>query len=196
MNRIIIIAAILLAAVPAQARQRTVSAQGPVFSGGLWSYPVAAPRGTVIVHRHAARRTPRQRSRLARHIRRDPGITHATPLRVAGNGLVAPLAEKVAQITRECGSRVVSAVRHTYIAGTHHISLHASGKAADVAGNPSCIYSMLHGWSGGYSVDYGRVRHVHISYDPDGGREWGARFQHYAHHRRHHHLHHRRHLWA
>ncbi len=35
-------------------------------------------------------------------------------------------------------------------------------------GNPNCIYSMLHGWPGGYSVDYASVKHVHISYVHDG----------------------------
>lgn len=94
------------------------------------------------------------------------------------NGVVGPLAAKVRQIQAACGSRVVSSVRHTYIAGTRRISLHASGKAVDMVGNPSCIYSHLRGWAGGYSTDYGRVRHVHISYDPNGKREWGRRFAH------------------
>lgn len=107
-------------------------------------------------------------------------------------GLVAPLASKVAAIVADCGSKLISGVRHTFVAGTHRISLHAFGEAADVSGNPSCIYSMLQGWPGGYSTDYGRMHHVHISYEP-GGREWGTRFvhgggghhRHYAHHRHH-----------
>ena len=105
------------------------------------------------------------------------------------NGIVSPLANKVAEIQSACGSKVISAVRHTYIAGTRRISLHASGKAVDMSGNPSCIYGHLAGWAGGYSTDYGRMAHVHISYDPDGGREMGARFVHgggrirYARHR-------------
>jgi hypothetical protein len=90
-------------------------------------------------------------------------------------GIVAPLAAKAAEIVSGCGSRVVSGVRHTLIAGTRTLSLHASGRAVDVAGNPSCIYRHLAGWPGGYSTDYGRVRHVHISY---GGREDGLRFAH------------------
>lgn len=182
---ILTIAAAVLFAVPAHARDR-----GPTFSGGIWTYAVPAPAGTIIVHRHASRAVHRSR-RLARHIRTDPGISKPEPRAVAANGLVEPLAEKVAEIVHSCGSHVISAVRHTYIAGTHRISLHAYGEAADVSGNPDCIYSMLHGWPGGYSIDYGRVRHVHISYEP-GGREWGSRFahgghrRHYAHHRRHH----------
>lgn len=98
-------------------------------------------------------------------------------------GLVAPLATKVAEIQAACGSKLVSGVRHTYVAGTRRVSLHASGKAADVQGNPSCVYSLLAGWAGGYSTDYGRVKHVHISYDVEGGREMGARFVHGGGHR-------------
>jgi hypothetical protein len=110
-------------------------------------------------------------------------------------GIVSPLAHKVAEIVSNCGSKVISAVRHTYIAGTRHISLHASGKAVDIAGNSGCIYAHLHGWPGGYSVDYGRMRHVHVSYDASGGREMGARFVHggghYAHRTRYARYHHR-----
>jgi hypothetical protein len=93
-------------------------------------------------------------------------------------GLVGPLAAKVAQIQAACGSSMVSGVRHTRIAGTRTTSLHSYGKAADLAGNPACIYAQLTGWPGGYSIDYARVRHVHLSWDPDGRREWGVRFRH------------------
>jgi hypothetical protein len=129
--------------------------------------------------------------RAVRAPRARPVVSYGAPSPSIGttiSGIVAPLAAKVAEIQSACGSKVISAVRHTYIAGTRHISLHASGQAVDVAGNPSCIYSMLHGWAGGYSIDYGRVRHVHISW---GGLEQGLRFAHgggrtrHA-HRRHH----------
>jgi len=90
-------------------------------------------------------------------------------------GVYGPLAAKAREIASACGSRVISGVRHTRVAGTRRMSLHASGRAVDMAGNPSCIYAHLHGWSGGYSTDYGRVRHVHISL---GGREDGVRFAH------------------
>lgn len=93
-------------------------------------------------------------------------------------GIVAPLAAKVAQIQAACGSSVISGVRHTRIAGTRRMSLHAQGKAVDMVGNPSCMYSQLQGWPGGYSTDYGRARHIHISYDAEGGREMGLRFVH------------------
>lgn len=125
----------------------------------------------------------------------DASTTHhvESAVRAVGhriNGLVPPLAAKIAEIQAACGSAVISTLRHTLVAGSGRPSLHNVGQAADVRGNPSCIYSHLSGWPGGYSVDYGRVRHVHISYSY-GGREWGARFQHY-HGGRHRH-HHRRH---
>jgi hypothetical protein len=53
--------------------------------------------------------------------------------------------------------------------------MHASGRAVDIRGNPSCIHGHLQGWPGGYSVDYG-VQHVHISL---GGHEDGLRFSHH-----------------
>lgn len=102
-------------------------------------------------------------------------------------GVVAPLAAKAREIQSICGSRIISAVRHTYIAGTGgRLSLHASGRAIDIVGNPSCIYAQLRGWPGGVSVDYARVRHVHFSYNPRGA-EWGTRFNHYRGGRRHRH---------
>lgn len=108
-------------------------------------------------------------------------------------GVNPVLAAKVASIVGTCGSRVISTVRHTYVAGTRRISQHANGTAVDITGNPACIYGQLHGWEGGYSVDYGAVRHVHISI---GGREAGARFVHGGGHRRHY-AHHRHHShWA
>jgi hypothetical protein len=100
---------------------------------------------------------------------------------VSTSDLVGPLASKVANIVNSCGAKVVSAVRHTLVAGTRTLSLHASGRAADVQGNPSCIYAMLRDWpgqGGGYTTDYKRVRHVHNSY---GGREAGLAFRHGGH---------------
>lgn len=96
-------------------------------------------------------------------------------------GVYAPLADKAREIEASCGSRVISGVRHTRVRGSGRWSLHASGKAIDMAGNPGCIYAHLRGWRGGYSTDYGRVKHVHISL---GGREDGARFAHYSGRRR------------
>lgn len=90
-------------------------------------------------------------------------------------GVAPELAAKAREIASACGSRVVSGVRHTRVAGTRRMSLHASGRAVDMAGNPACIYARLRGWPGGYSTDYGRVRHVHFSL---GGREDWMRFAH------------------
>lgn len=106
------------------------------------------------------------------------------------SGVVAPLAAKAREIVANCGSVVISGVRHTYIAGTGgRLSLHASGRAVDIKGNPACIRAHLAGWPGGASTDYAAVQHTHISYAP-GGPEWGRRF---AHHRgQHRHRHHRR----
>src|SRR3954454_25198191 len=110
-----------------------------------------------------------------------PRSERPTPVRVGG--IVSPLAAKVREISSSCGSSIVSGVRHTRIADTRRRSLHASGQAVDMKGNPRCIYQHLARWSGGYSTDYGRVQHVHISYS-GGGREWGLRFAHRAHHHR------------
>ncbi|QLP98527.1 MAG: hypothetical protein HZY79_15655 [Rhodoblastus sp.] len=86
------------------------------------------------------------------------------------------LAAKARAIVRACGSHVVSARRHTRVAGTRRMSLHARGLAVDLRGNPRCIYARLKGWRGGYSVDYRRVDHAHVS--GPGGREDGLRFVH------------------
>lgn len=94
-------------------------------------------------------------------------------------GLVGPLAAKLASIQAACpGTHAISGVRHTRIAGTRRMSLHAQGKAVDVRGPYGCIYAQLKGWNGGYSTDAGRVQHIHISYDAAGGREMGLRFAH------------------
>ncbi len=95
------------------------------------------------------------------------------------SGIVAPLAAKLASIQAACpGTQMISGVRHTKIAGTNVMSLHAQGKAVDVRGPYSCIYAQLRDWSGGYSIDAVRMRHIHISYDEAGGREMGLRFTH------------------
>lgn len=116
-------------------------------------------RAAHHVHYHKLdRRTPKRSGRLDR--------------------VVGPLASKVRQIQSACGSVVISSVRHTRVARSRHMSLHASGRAVDLRGNPRCIYAQLRGWTdhgGGYSIDYGSVQHVHISY---GGREAGLAFRH------------------
>lgn len=94
-------------------------------------------------------------------------------------GLVGPLQSKLASIEAACpGTQAISTVRHTLIAGTRVMSLHAQGKAVDVRGPYGCIYGQLRDWTGGYSTDAGRMQHIHISYDDTGGREMGLRFAH------------------
>ncbi|MDQ8730411.1 hypothetical protein [Bradyrhizobium sp. LHD-71] len=93
-------------------------------------------------------------------------------------GIVPALAAKVAQIQSVCsGAHVISAVRHTRIRGTGRMSLHATGEAVDMRGNPSCVYAQLRDWPGGYSTDYARAKHIHISLAAN-GREAGLRFTH------------------
>ena len=99
-------------------------------------------------------------------------------------GIKGQLATKAQEIVASCGSTVISGWRPgARIAGTRHVSLHASGRAVDIKGNPHCIYSHLQGWPGGYSIDYGAVQHVHVSL---GGTEDGLRFAHNGAHHRHH----------
>ncbi len=107
--------------------------------------------------------------------------------RLSLDGLPYQLTAKIQELESVCGSRVISAYRPgARVRGSGRLSLHGFHEAADLAGNPGCIYAHLQGWPGGYSTDYGRVRHVHISYSPSSGREMGARFAHYSGHRHHH----------
>lgn len=106
----------------------------------------------------------------------EPGVL---PRELSSAGLVGPLQSKLASIEAACpGTQAISTVRHTRIAGTRVMSLHAQGKAVDVRGPYGCIYGQLKDWSGGYSTDAGRMQHIHISYDDAGGREMGLRFAH------------------
>ncbi len=97
--------------------------------------------------------------------------------------LTPKLADKITSILAACeGSRITSAYRRgARVRGSGRPSLHSKypSRAADLAGNPVCIRKQLVGWEGGLSTDYARVRHYHVSYDPN-GREWGARFAHYS----------------
>lgn len=104
-----------------------------------------------------------------------PRVSRGT---ISMKAVVPALAAKVAQIQAACpGAHVISAVRHTRIRGTRRMSLHATGEAVDMRGNPSCVYAQLRDWPGGYSTDYRRARHIHISLAAN-GREAGLRFTH------------------
>lgn len=125
----------------------------------------AQPGAAEPPHRRAAARAPR-------HPARSQGASLT--------GVYGPLAAKAREIVAACGSRVVSGVRRTRVAGTRRMSQHASGRAVDLRGNPACIYARLRGWRGGYSTDYATAPggpHVHVSL---GGCEDGRRFAHRA----------------
>jgi hypothetical protein len=112
------------------------------------------PRVTKVVKKHAGS----AKSSAGRSV----SLAGVTPVLVA----------KAHEIMANCGSTVVSA-----ISSRPNRSNHPIGRAVDMVGNPTCIYAHLKGWPGGYSTDYSAVRHVHISYNPN-GQEWGLRFAH------------------
>ena len=127
---------------------------------------------------------------VARWAARRPVVRHSNPVRQIVTGAVAAitglaslpgeLAAKVAEIAGACpGFHVISGCRPgARVAGTRIVSLHASCRAADIAGpNYGCAYAHLQGWPGGVSTDPERVAHIHLSWAP-GSREQGARFRH------------------
>ena len=156
---------------PVHARQRGQRRVEPAFS---MMQPAATPR--------LSRRQQRALERAQRNFEPAPrAVAERASYASEGYsaGLVGPLAAKLASIQAACpGTQAISGIRHTRIAGTRRMSLHAQGKAVDVRGPYGCIYAQLKGWSGGYSTDSGRVQHIHISYDDAGGREMGLRFAH------------------
>jgi len=154
---------------PVHARQRSQRKSAPAY----FTAESAAPR--------LSRRQQRALERAQRNVERSPRVAERASHASEGysSGLVGPLQAKLASIQAACpGTHAISGIRHTRIAGTRRMSLHAQGKAVDVRGPYGCIYAQLKGWDGGYSTDAGRVKHVHISYDPGGGREMGLRFAH------------------
>lgn len=163
---------------------------GPEVARSVKAKQGAKPRARVKKHRRYVP-TPKPRpdsvDTLSLYGGAKREAIEAAPTRWLA-GVVAPLAAKAREIVTDCGSKVISGVRHTYIAGTGgRLSLHASGRAVDIKGNPACIMAHVRGWPGGVSTDYAAVNHTHISYAP-GGPEWGKRFAHYRggkRHRRH-----------
>ncbi len=139
-------------------------AASPAYAQSALEY---AASGMGQANMQKAHNGPRISKRFSRRLIRSEGMLA---------GVYGPLAAKAMEIEAACGSRVISGVRHTRVRGSGRWSLHASGRAVDMAGNPRCIYAHLKGFAGGYSTDYGRVAHVHISL---GGREDGLRFAHY-----------------
>lgn len=161
------LAVAMLFASPAEARRHRTSGLHPECNITMPCEPYTTSRVAV----RQARLKPAGQVKIGRSSERPVAARASKSL----DGVVPELAEKVREIVSTCGSEIWSAVRHTRVAGTRIMSLHASGRAVDLHGNPSCIYALLRGWPGGYSTDYGRVNHVHVSY---GGREHGARFAH------------------
>ena len=173
-----VLAALILCALPVAAQAKPARYPVTEFNGDRYASQMAQGASARDVTR-SVRDSRKARPRGGKRQRRPVSSWHSLA------GVVGPLASKTQQITAACGSRVISAIRYTRIAGTGgRLSLHASGRAVDIAGNPSCIYAQLRHWPGGVSVDYGRVKHVHVSYAP-GGAEWGVRFNHYRAKRRH-----------
>lgn len=164
----------------------SMSCDAPVAESPRVSAPV---RKSWRRSRERAAQAPLVREALAYAPADDVPVARE-PRNVRGvsiSGIVPALAAKAAAISAACpGAHVISAVRHTRIRGTRRMSLHASGEAVDMRGNPSCIYAQLRDWPGGYSTDYGRAQHVHISLSSS-GREMGLRFAHGGGRGKHHH---------
>jgi uncharacterized protein YcbK (DUF882 family) len=154
-----------------------------------WGEPQVSPRAERAAQRQVASIEPAQQLHEAlAYAPPAAPVERDKPADMPMTGIVPALASKVAQIESACaGVHVISGMRHTRIRGTGRMSLHASGEAVDMRGNPSCVYAQLRDWPGGYSTDYGRVQHVHISLAAN-GREAGLRFVHGGggHHRHHH----------
>lgn len=131
----------------------------------------------------ASRDDDRESFTLARHRpthRASRKRTRLADNTISLDGITAPLAAKAREIIASCGSKVVSAIRRGARVYGGSRSNHASGRAVDLQGNPSCIYSHVRDWPGGVSTDYASAPggpHVHLSYFP-GGMEWGLRFRH------------------
>jgi hypothetical protein len=138
-----------------------------------FTYAPAHQRAAAVAQ-HPRFVTHLGRTRLSHFHRWQHEDSHAVNV----TGIEGTLAAKAHEIVASCGSTIISGFRPgARIAGSGHVSMHASGRAVDIKGNPGCIYSHLHGWPGGYSVDYGSVQHVHVSL---GGFEDGVRFSHHG----------------
>jgi hypothetical protein len=81
----------------------------------------------------------------------------------------------VSTLQAKCGAKVISGFRAGAVIPGGGQSCHATGQAVDMVGNYACMYSVLRSWPGGYTLDLGRCKHIHIS---SCRREWGMRFNH------------------
>jgi hypothetical protein len=152
---------------------------GTFIIAGLVLLLLASAASAYVRHRHHhhAAAVAASHAQIKHHAsRRQRHFVHRD---VAPLGcLPAELRAKVVEIVGACGTHIIRTFTPgAIIAGTSHLSEHAFCRAADLAGNPICIYAHLRGFRGGYSIDYGRMRHVHVSWHP-GGWEQGVRFVH------------------
>lgn len=85
------------------------------------------------------------------------------------------LGDIVSQLKSQCGGKVISNFRAGARTPFGVQSCHATGQAVDMVGNYSCMYQVLRSWPGGYTLDAGRCKHIHISACQ---MEWGMRFNH------------------
>jgi hypothetical protein len=119
-----------------------------------------------------------RRGRYMRHTH-----TGGSARSVSTAGMPAPLVAAIDSVQRQCpGFRVISGFRRgARVRGSGRASLHASNRAADIAGGSfQCAYRVLADFQGGLSIDATAVKppHVHLSWAP-GSSEFGRRFAHY-----------------
>jgi hypothetical protein len=153
---------------------------GVFVAGALVLLLLASAASAYVKHRHHAQI---KHAQIKHHVSHHLHASHHTARSALYGGapmgcLPAELRSKVVEIVEACGTHVIRTFTPgALIFGTRYPSEHASCRAADLAGNPSCIYAHLRGFHGGVSTDYVRMAHVHISWHP-GGWEQGVRFVH------------------
>lgn len=82
----------------------------------------------------------------------------------------------VGQLKSQCGAKVISGYRPGARTPFGVASCHSTGQAVDMVGNYACMYRVLKAkHRGGYTLDAGRCKHIHISWCK---MEWGMRFNH------------------
>lgn len=134
-----------------------------IYQYQAWINDQASAAKRKYVRKHYTRRH-------VRHVRRG-----ARRSAVSGYSGGASLGGIVSTLQAKCGAKVISAMRPGARTPFGNMSCHASGQAVDMTGNYACMYSVLRSWPGGYTLDSGRCRHIHIS---SCKMEWGMRFNH------------------
>lgn len=210
MKRLLAAALLCLSSVPlAEAsphpyRWRPVEFCGDRYCGGSFYQPVRYSYQPRYRYRDVKPRRAVHKSRPAKVVIKrvsKPSVAGRTikgyvkqQAHIAKSGasisnLVPELAAKVSELQRDCGARLISGYRPGARVPSGRLSLHSTrpARAADIAGNPSCVRKKMEGWRGGMSTDYATAPvtpHYHISWSPPNsgtklaGREWGYRFTH------------------